>query len=106
MSLGLVVLAYDLGNFPRRFVLPRKIKYWSLRTLLVKLIEIGAKVLRYSRYVMFQMAEPAIRNPSILQNTVLGMNYKPKELRIYSFVVFIFFCSDAYISCSRMDISV
>jgi hypothetical protein len=28
-------------------------------------------------------------NPSILQNTVLGMNYKPLESRIYSFVVLI-----------------
>jgi hypothetical protein len=30
---------------------------WSLRTLRVKLIKIGAKVIRHSRYVTFQMAE-------------------------------------------------
>ena len=36
------------------------IKHWSLRNLLVKLIKIGAKVLRRSRYVIFQMAEVAI----------------------------------------------
>ncbi len=29
----------------------------SLRTLQVKLIKIGAKVVRHSRYVIFQMAE-------------------------------------------------
>lgn len=38
----------------------RKIKHWSLRSLLIKLIKIGAKVLRRSRYITFQMAEVAI----------------------------------------------
>jgi len=61
VRLGLFVLAYNLGNFLRRLVLPGKIKHWSLRSLLVKLIKIGAKVLRRSRYVIFQMAEVAIR---------------------------------------------
>jgi hypothetical protein len=56
----LFVLAYNLGNFLRRLVLPGNIKHWSLRTLLVKLIKIGAKVLRQSRCVIFQMAEVAI----------------------------------------------
>ena len=60
VRLGLFVLAYNLANFLRRLVLPRKIKHWSLRTLLVKLIKIGAKVLRHSRCVIFQMAEVAI----------------------------------------------
>ncbi|MBN1223370.1 MAG: IS1380 family transposase [Candidatus Aminicenantes bacterium] len=59
--LCLFVLAYNLGNFLRRLALPGKIKRWSLRSLLVKLIKIGAKVLRHSRYVIFQMAEVAIR---------------------------------------------
>jgi len=58
--LCLFVLAYNLGNFLRRLALPGKIKHWSLRSLLVKLIKIGAKVLRHSRYVKFQMAEVAI----------------------------------------------
>ena len=60
VRLGLFVLAYNLGNFLRRLVLPRKIKHWSLRSLLVKLIKIGAKVIRHSRSVTFQMAEVAI----------------------------------------------
>ena len=50
-------LAYNLGDFLRRLALPKKIKDWSLRTLQVKLIKIGAKVVRHSRYVIFQMAE-------------------------------------------------
>jgi len=60
VRLGLFILAYNLGNFLRRLALPSKIKHWSFRTLIVKLIKIGAKVLRQSRYVIFQMAEVAI----------------------------------------------
>ena len=40
--------------------MPKKIRDWSLRTLQVKLIKIGAKVVRHSRYVIFQMAEVAV----------------------------------------------
>jgi hypothetical protein len=61
VRLCLFVLAYNLGNFLRRLVLPGKIKQWSLRSLLTKLIKIGAKVVRHSKYVTFQMAEVAIR---------------------------------------------
>ncbi len=57
VRLQLFVLAYNLGNFLRRLALPKKIRKWSLRTLQVKLIKIGAKVIRHSRYVIFQMAE-------------------------------------------------
>ncbi len=60
VRLALFVLACNLGNFLRRLVLPRKIKHWSLRSLLTKLIKIGAKVIRHSRIVTFQMAEVAI----------------------------------------------
>ncbi len=60
MRLALFVLAYNLDNFLRRLVLPQKIKHWSLRTLLTKLIKIGAKVVRHSRIVTFQMAEVAV----------------------------------------------
>ena len=60
VRLGLFVLAYNLGNFLRRLVLPRKIKHGSLRSLLAKLIKIGAKVVRHSGYITFQMAEVTI----------------------------------------------
>ena len=60
VRLALFVLAYNLGNFLRRLVLPRRIKHWSLRTLLSKLIKIGAKVVHHSRMVTFQMAEVAV----------------------------------------------
>lgn len=58
--LQLFALAYNLGNFLRRLALPKKISDWSLRTLKEKLIKIGAKVVRHSRYVIFQMSEVAV----------------------------------------------
>ena len=60
VRLQLFALAYNLGNFLRRLVLPKSVKTWSLRTLREKLIKIGAKVIRHSRYVVFQMAEVAV----------------------------------------------
>ena len=57
VRLQLFALAYNLGNFLRRLALPKKIKDWSLRTLQVKLIKIGAKVVKHARYVTFQMSE-------------------------------------------------
>ncbi len=62
VRLGLFVLAYNLGNFLRRLALPREIKHWSLRTLLTKLIKIGAKVVRHSRYVTFQIGQGSVAN--------------------------------------------
>ena len=60
VRLQLFALAYNLGNFLRRLTLPKSVKKWSLRTLRAKLIKIGAKVVRHSRYVVFQMAEVAV----------------------------------------------
>ena len=51
----------DSGNFLRHAVLPRAVRHWSLTTLREKLIKIGAKVVRHSRQVIFQMAEVARR---------------------------------------------
>ncbi|MFB0524892.1 MAG: transposase, partial [Phycisphaerae bacterium] len=60
VRLQLFALAYNLGNFLRRLALPKKIRHWSLRTLQVKLIKIGAKVVKHSRYLIFQIAEVAM----------------------------------------------
>ena len=56
---GLFALAYNLGNFLRRLALTRKVSHWSLTTLREKLVKMGAKVVSYSGYVIFQMAEVA-----------------------------------------------
>ena len=53
-------LAYNLGNFLRRLALPKPVRHWSLTTLREKLIKIGAKVTRHSKYVFFQLAEVAV----------------------------------------------
>ena len=60
VRLALFVLAYNLGNFLRRLVLPRSVRHWSLRTLQAKLIKIGAKMITHSRRLVFQMAEVAV----------------------------------------------
>ena len=60
VRLQLFVLAYNLGNFLRQAVLPRSVRHWSLTTLREKLIKIGAKVVRHSRQVIFQLAEVAV----------------------------------------------
>jgi len=60
VRLQLFVLAYNLANSLRRLALPRSIRHWSLTTLKEKLVKIGAKVVRHSRYVIFQLAEVAV----------------------------------------------
>jgi hypothetical protein len=52
--------AYNLGNFLRQAVLPQTVRHWTLTTLREKLIKIGAKVVRYSGKIVFQMAEVAV----------------------------------------------
>lgn len=53
-------LAYNLSNFLRRLALSSEVKRWSLTTLREKLVKIGAKVTRHSKYVTFQLAEVAV----------------------------------------------
>ena len=60
VRLQLFVLAYNLGNFLRQAVLPRSVQHWTLTTLWEKLIKIGAKVVRHSKKVVFQMAEVTV----------------------------------------------
>ncbi len=60
VRLQLFGLAYNLGNFMRRLILPLKVKHWMLSSLREKLIKIGAKVVHHAKYITFQMAEVAI----------------------------------------------
>ncbi len=48
VRLSLFVLAYNLGNFLRRLCLPKAVKHWSLRSVQVKLIKMGGRVVRHS----------------------------------------------------------
>jgi len=60
VRLALFVLAYNLGNFLRRFALPSEVSHWSLSSIQLKLIKIGAKIISHSRMTVFQMAEVAV----------------------------------------------
>ena len=57
---ALFVLACNHGNFLRRLALPEAVKDWSLRSLQVKLIKIGGRLVRHARRLVFQLAEVAV----------------------------------------------
>ena len=69
VRLALFVLAYNLGNFLKRLALPKAVKEWSLRSLQVKLIKIGGRLVRHARRIIFQLAEVAV--PRELFATIL-----------------------------------
>ena len=71
VRLQLFALAYNLGNFIRTLALPDEVSHWSLTTIREKLIKIGAKVVRHSRYITFQLAEVAV--PRTLFEKVLSL---------------------------------
>ena len=57
------------GNFLREAVLPRAVPPGTMKTLPEKLIKIGAKVVRHSRRISFQMAKVAM--PREMFQTIL-----------------------------------
>jgi hypothetical protein len=57
VRLQLHALAYNLANFLRTLALPVEVEQWSMTTLRDRLVKIGAKVVRHSRSITFQMAE-------------------------------------------------
>jgi hypothetical protein len=56
VRLQLFALAYNLANFLRSLVLPTEVAHWSPTTLREELVEIGARIVRHGRYVVFQLA--------------------------------------------------
>ncbi len=60
VRLQLFILAYNPGNFLRRLCLPKAVKHWSLRSVQIKLIKIGARLVRHTRRLVFQLAEVAV----------------------------------------------
>jgi len=57
VRLELFVLAYNLGNFLRRLVLPEPMKHWSLTSLQTRMIKTGGRLVRHARKLVFQLAE-------------------------------------------------
>jgi len=60
VRLQLFILAYNLGNFLRRLGLPKAVRDWSLRSLQLKVIKIGGRMMRHARRIIFQLAEVAV----------------------------------------------
>jgi len=57
-------MMFPMGNSTHQ-----PVRHWTLTTLREKLIKIGAKVVRHSRKIVFQMAEVAV--PRDLFQTIL-----------------------------------
>ena len=79
MRLALFILAYNLGNFPRRLCLPKAIKDWLLRSVQIKLIKIGGRLVRHARRLVFQLAEVAVSRevfPQVLER-IAGLHPAP-----------------------------
>ena len=53
-------LAYNLASFLRCLDLPKAMADWSLTSLQLKLIKIGARVVRHARAITFKLAEVAV----------------------------------------------
>jgi hypothetical protein len=61
VRLKLFIMAYNLGNIFRTLALPEGIKDWSLRTIQLKLIKIGGRLIRHARYYYMLLAEVSIK---------------------------------------------
>jgi len=60
--LKLFIMAYNLGNFLRTLVLPEGIKHWSLRSIQLKLIKIGGRLIKHARYYCLLLAETVVNH--------------------------------------------
>ena len=65
--LSLFVLAYNLGNFLRRLVLPGEMATWSLTSLKERVIKVGARLVKHARRLVFQMAEVSLTSEMLAQ---------------------------------------
>lgn len=61
VRLKLFIMAYNLGNIFRTLALPEGIKDWSLRTIQLKLIKTGGRLIRHARYYYMLLAEVCIK---------------------------------------------
>ena len=61
VRLWVFILAYNLGNFLRPDLSgPKAVKHWSLRSLQVKFVKIGGRLVRHARRLVFQLAEVVV----------------------------------------------
>lgn len=67
VRLQLHALAYNLATVLRCIELPEAMADWSLTSLQLKLIKIGARVVRHARAITFQLAEVAVTGPMMVR---------------------------------------
>jgi regulation of enolase protein 1 (concanavalin A-like superfamily) len=65
VRLQLHALAYNLATFLRCVELPEAMADWSLTGLQLKLIKVGARVVRHARAITFQLAEVGVTSPML-----------------------------------------
>ena len=65
VRLQLHALAYNLATFLRCIELPEAMADWSLTSLQLKLIKIGARVVRHARAITFQLAKVTVTGPMV-----------------------------------------
>ena len=75
VRLQLHALAYNLATFLRCIELPEAMADWSLTSLQLKLIKIGARVVRHARAITFQLAEVAVTGAMV--RTILSAILPP-----------------------------
>ena len=71
--LNLFIMAYNLGNIFRTLALPETIKSWSLRTIQLKLIKLGGRLIKHARYYYLLLAETTI-NEQLWQSIMQKIN--------------------------------
>jgi DDE family transposase len=67
VRLLLGVIAYNLGNLPRRLALPLVLQNWSLTSLQQRLFKTGGRLIRHARYITLQLAESCLTRPLFRQ---------------------------------------
>jgi hypothetical protein len=76
VRLGPFILAYNLGNFMRRLMLPEAVKHWSLTSIQTRMIKIGGRLVRHARRMVFQLAEVLVT-----REMLTGMLIRIDQLR-------------------------
>jgi hypothetical protein len=66
--------AYNLATFLCWIELPEEMAEWSLTSLELKLIKIGARVVRHARAITFQLAEVAVTGAMV--RAILAANHR------------------------------
>ena len=81
VRLSLFILAYNLGNFLRRFLLclPKAVKHWSLRSVQVKLIKMGGRLVRHSRRLIFQLSEVSVPRRLFQGVWIVSAGYRRRQ---------------------------